>query len=151
MPASEDWCVAYRSIDQLSVTNRVKSANEILAEATLIAAFTFNGNLLDSGPNRLTGTSPTSFSNAGRLGQALQLTTTSSLFQMSGLTPSMTSSQPFSISLWLKPQVTLGGSSVLVLSATNWCMELFGFTPAGGFVFKINGVSSSASNLSNTD
>jgi len=70
---------------------------------------------------------------------------------MTGLTPAMTSSQPFSISLWLKPQVTLGGSSVLVLSSTNWCMELFGFTSAGGFVFKINGVSSSASNLSNTN
>ncbi len=139
------------SIDQLSVTNRVKSANEILTEATLIAAFSFNGNLLDSGPNRLTGTGPTSFSNAGRLSQALQLTNTSSLFQMTGLTPAMKSSEPFSISLWLKPQVTLGGSSVLVLSSTNWCMELFGFTSAGGFVFKINGVSSSASNLSNTN
>ncbi|CAF1473614.1 unnamed protein product [Adineta steineri] len=139
------------AIDQLLVTNRAKAANEILTDATLVAAYSFNGNLLDSSPNGLNGSGSMSFSNSGRLGQALQFSNTSALFQSTGLTALKTLNQSFSISLWLKPQVTFSGSSVLVLSSTNWCMQLVGITSSGALVFKINGMSSSAQNISTTN
>ena len=57
-------------------------------------------------------------------------------------------SQSFSISFWLKPRANVGQNTLITFSSSNWCLPLFGFSSSGSFVFKINGVSSSAGNLS---
>ena len=137
-------------IDQLSISNRVKSPREILTEASLVAWYSFDGDLSDSGPNELDGSGTTRFNASGRLGQALALTANDTLFQATGFTILTIPNQAFSISLWLKPRSNIGQNTLMTFSSSNWCMQLLGFSSSGSFLFKINGVSSAVGSLSTT-
>ncbi len=105
----------------MTVSNRVKSACEVLEIATLVAHFTFDTGsfLTDSGPNSLTATTQsTSSVSSGRYSQAIHFNgSTSSYYQMSDITALGISNQPFSISVWLRPTSLLG--IVLHVSASS--------------------------------
>ncbi len=94
-------------MDQMTVSNRVKSACEVLEIATLVAHFTFDtGSFLnDSSPNSLTATTQsTSSISSGRYSQAITFNgSNSSYYQISGFTALRISAKSFSISLWLRP------------------------------------------------
>ena len=123
----------------MTVSNRAKSAYEVFEVATLVAHFTFDTGLFltDSGPNSLQATTQsTSATSSGRFSQAITFTgTSSSYYQIGGLTALGTSNQAFSISIWLRP-ISLSGVVVFVSNTANpttWCMPFIGFD-SNGFV-----------------
>jgi hypothetical protein len=131
-------------MDQMTVSNRAKSACEILEIATLVTHFTFDtaSLLTDSGPNSLQATTQsTSSSSSGHYAQAITfLGSSSSYYQISDFTELGTSNQPFSISLWLRPTSLLG---IVVHVSTNssgkssWCMPFLGFASNGAIQAQI--------------
>ncbi|CAF3694172.1 unnamed protein product [Rotaria sp. Silwood1] len=122
-------------IDQLSVTNRVKSSCEILEEATLAAWFTFDNGVLpflDIGPFSISATaSAYSIISGHSSSQAISFSgSNNSYFQASDFTALGISNHPFSISLWIYPQ-SISGTLVHVSSASNgtgWCVPFLGLT-----------------------
>lgn len=135
------------SIDHLVIVDRAKSLNEILAEATLVASYSFEGNLSDSSSNGLHGAGTVNFNSNGHSGQALSFSNNGALFQTIGLTVFTIPNQSFSISLWLKPAPNVSQNNFLTLSSTNWCVPLLGFSSSGKLLFKYNGVATSAGML----
>ena len=144
-------------MDELEVSSRVKSACEILEEATLAARFPFDSGsvLTDYGPNSVT-TSASSYStiSSGHSLQAISFTgSASSYFQASSFTSFSINNQPFSISLWVQPQSLSGSLVHLSTSSTGtgvWCASLLGFASNGTLVAQTyNGSiqSTAASNL----
>jgi hypothetical protein len=130
-------------MDQMTVSNRVKSACEILEIATLVARFAFDtGSFLnDSGPNSLQATTQsTSSLSSGRFSQAITFNgSNSSYFQMSGFTALGISNKAFSISLWIRP-VSLLGIVLHVstnVSGTGWCIPFLSFTINGSIIAQI--------------
>jgi hypothetical protein len=132
-------------MDQMTVSNRAKSACEVLEIATLVAHFTFDNGLFltDSGPNSLASatTQSTSSTSSGRYNQAITFSgSSSSYYQMSDFTALGESNQPFSISLWLRP-TSLSGVVVYVSASstgpTPWCMPFLGFTSSGALEAQI--------------
>ena len=95
-------------IDELSFTNRTKTANEILRDATLVAHFSFDDNsTYDQGPLRINGSlvGNTTFV-PGRVGQALEIQNVNqSYFKAKGLVLLGTSDRSYSISIWIRPSV----------------------------------------------
>jgi hypothetical protein len=127
-------------VDQLTITNQVKSSCEIYEDATLAACFTFdNGSpLVDSGANSLVGTTQsTSFVSSGHSLQAISFNgSTSSYFQVSSLTGLGTINKSFSLSLWIRPR-NLSGTLVHVsatASGLGWCVPFIGFAANGSLV-----------------
>ncbi len=121
----------------MTVSNRAKSACEVLEIATLVAYFTFDTGLFltDSGPNSLQPTTnSTSSTSSGRYSQAITFSGSNfSYYQISDFTALGTSNQPFSISLWLRP-TSLSGVVVHVSSnpyGNGWCIPFLGFTSSG--------------------
>ena len=94
------------SMDHLTVTTRVKSACEILNDATLAAYFPFDGNLTDAGPNFLTATSSGVSFTSGFVNQAAYLSGSNSYIQISSLTGLGRSNSSFSIAFWVFPIVS---------------------------------------------
>jgi hypothetical protein len=130
-------------MDQMTVSNRVKSACEILEIATLVAHFTFDAGLfkVDSGPNSLIAiTQSTSSISSGHYAQAITFPgSIFSYYQISDFTALGTSNQPFSISLWLQP-ASLLGIVVHVSSSVDgniWCMPFLGFAGNGALQAQI--------------
>ena len=98
-------------VDHFSISNRAKTACEILNDATLVAYFPFDsGSLIDVGPNMISGAAAGQTTIAGMRNQALSFTGNgaTSYFQMSGLTALGTSNSAFSISLYINPTVLFG-------------------------------------------
>ncbi|UJR07898.1 hypothetical protein I4U23_012180 [Adineta vaga] len=128
------------SIDRITINDRAKSSCEILQEATLAAYFTFNPamSLIDSGPNSLAAAaqSVSSVSN-GHSQQAISLTSsTSSYFQIAGVSNLGINNRPFSISFWVRPR-TLSGTLVHVsdmATGLGWCLPFIGFATNGSIV-----------------
>ncbi|CAF1657227.1 unnamed protein product, partial [Adineta ricciae] len=122
-------------MDQMTVSNRVKSSCEILEIATLVAYFTFDNGLFlnDSGPNSLNAaiTQSTSSISTGRYSEAISFDGSySSYFQAYGFTALGKSNKPFSISLWIRP-ISLQGVLVHVssnITGLGWCMPFLAFT-----------------------
>ncbi len=117
----------------MTVSNRTKSACEILEIATLVAHFTFDTGLFlnDSGPNSLQSTTQSTSSNSsGRYSQAITFSgSSSSYYRISNFIALGRRNQPFSISLWLQP-TSLEGIVVHVSSSVGgdrWCMPFLGF------------------------
>ncbi len=128
----------------MTVSNRVKSACEVLEIATLVAHFTFDTGsfLADSGPNSLTATTQsTSSVSSGRYSQAIHFNgSTSSYYQISDITAMGISNQAFSISLWIRPTSLLGivlHVSALSSGVNAYCLRFLGFTTNGVFVAQI--------------
>ena len=95
-------------IDELSFTNRTKTADEILRDATLVAHFSFDDNsTYDQGPLRINGSlvGNTTFV-PGRVGQALEIQNVNqSYFKVQGLVLLGLSVRSYSFSIWIRPKV----------------------------------------------
>ncbi|CAF1373515.1 unnamed protein product [Adineta steineri] len=128
-------------MDQMTVSNRVKSSCEILEIATLVAYFTFDNGLFlnDSGPNSLQATTNSTSSTAsGRFFQAISFTgSNSSYFQMSDFTALGISNRPFSISLWVRPISLQGVIVIISITSTGYCVPHFGFSINGTVMAQI--------------
>ncbi|CAF1353926.1 unnamed protein product [Didymodactylos carnosus] len=131
LSAPTNYLNAY--VDHFSISNRAKSACEVLNDATLVAYFSFDsGSLVDSGPNMLVGTAVGQTMISGERNQALSFTGgTNSYFQVSGLTAIGTVSSSFSIGLWINANVLYGTIvhvSRYASGAGGWCLPFLGFT-----------------------
>ena len=135
-------------IDQLSFTNRSKTADEILRDATLTLYFSFDdSSTYDQGPLRINGSlvGNTSFV-AGRVGQALEIRNVNqSYFKVQGLVLIGTSDRPYSFSIWIRPNLQQQ-SSVIHLSSlangTGLCLPILGLTNTSQLVsYSWNGTS----------
>lgn len=126
----------------MTISNRAKTACELLNDATLVAHYTFDNTIADSGPNSLTsyttvqGNSGVSYIT-GRVNQGLQLSTTNAFFQSTSHYALGVANQPFSFALWINPTV-IGGTLIHVSSGEsgsgNWCLPFLGFSINGSIV-----------------
>ena len=128
-------------LDQLYYTNRVKTAAEILDDATLTLYFSFdNGSVYDSGPLRINGSLFGSTNIVtGRMGDALQLgLSLGSYFRVGGLVLLGTSNQTYSMSLWIKPAIINTSTVIHVSSGSNgfggWCVGMLGLSSSGQLI-----------------
>jgi hypothetical protein len=97
-------------IDQMIIVPRVKDANELLDEATLVVYYKFDNSFVDSGPNQIQNGSGTNviFDPNGRVNQALLIDSHYSFFQTSGFYFLAHSNYPYSFCLWIYPFETKG-------------------------------------------
>ena len=121
-------------IDQLSLTNRTKTSDEILRDATLTISFSFDNNpIIDEGPLKISGSlqGSTSFVS-GRRGQALQIDNASnSYFTVQGLVLLGRADQAYSFSIWIRPASQQRAILIRMSSApdgTGWCVPIIGLT-----------------------
>ena len=129
------WATFFNGlIDQLSYTNRSKTSQEILRDATLTLHVSFNGNsTFDEGPLSINGSIVGSTSFAlGRQGQALQINNVAnSYFTVQGLVLLGRTNQSYSFSIWIKP-ATIHKSIVIHMSATpdgtGWRLPIIGLS-----------------------
>ena len=125
-------------IDNVWVTTRAKSSDEILRDASLIVYYSFdlpNPNA-DSGPNKIFGSSNNTITVSGRVNQAMRFIGSSSCFQINGLYQVPTGvimNRPFSVSLWINPSAP-GTSTFLQLFSVSpaRCANLLGIVSGGG-------------------
>ncbi|CAF4092607.1 unnamed protein product, partial [Adineta steineri] len=107
-------------IDQLTISNGVRSTCEVLNVATMACRLSFDDStnfLADSGPNSVSINAYNYISVSGLKGtQAISFTTSSSSYlQATGFRFLSYNNAPFSISLWIQPillQGTIVGSSL---------------------------------------
>ena len=130
-------------IDELLITQRVKSSCEVLERATLAARFEFDlsSPYTDSGPNAAPTINSASSIIIGRVNEAISFTGSStSYFQTWGFTSFGIRNQPFSIAFFIKP-TTLSGTLVhLSASPTgedSTCFSLLGFNSNGAIVAQV--------------
>jgi hypothetical protein len=111
--------------------------------ATLAAQFKFDTTApyIDSGPNKVTTSSSNTSIITGYRNQAVSLTgLSSSYFQTSGFTSLGITNQPFSISLWIKPQILSGTLVHLSTSSSgtgSTCFPLLGFASNGAIIAQV--------------
>ncbi|CAF4192987.1 unnamed protein product, partial [Adineta steineri] len=121
-------------MNQIFVTQRAKTANEILNDATLIAYYSFDcGSILDSGPNLLQSIAVGQTMITGRVKDALLFNSTSAYFRTSSFMTFGIANQSFSIALWMKP-MNLRGILIHISNQSTgdgWCMPLLGFNSSG--------------------
>ena len=124
-------------IDNLKITTRAKSADEILTDATMVVYFSFDGPTLseDMGPNKMNGTISNAVATSGKVGQALAFSgVTTSYLQIPGFYQLGRSNQPFTFSLWIYPYSVVGGVLIQKAQYSNssgWCYTLMGLTYMG--------------------
>ncbi|CAF1403930.1 unnamed protein product [Adineta steineri] len=128
-------------IDQVSVIQRAKTANEILDDATLIAYYSFDcGSILDSGPNLLESIAVGQTMITGRVKDAILFNSTNAYFRTSSFMTFGIANQSFSIALWIKP-VNLRGILVHISNQSTgdgWCMPLLGFNSLGILIAQVS-------------
>ncbi|CAF1690025.1 unnamed protein product, partial [Adineta ricciae] len=98
-------------IDKLTFESRVKSSEEILDEATLVAYYSFDNSYDDIGPNQMINSTflLTTFDSDGRFHQCLLINSTNlSYFQTTGFYYLGQTNYPFSFSLWIYPFINNG-------------------------------------------
>ena len=130
-------------IDNVWITTRAKTSDEILWDASLIVYFSFdlpNPNA-DNGPNKLSGNALNTITATGRVNQAMRFTGILSYFQMYGLYQVPTGvaiNRPFSVSLWINPSGS-GTSTFLQLFSFSplRCANLLGIVSGGGITGQI--------------
>ena len=109
-------------IDQLSYTNRAKNSTEILRDATLVLHIPFDNNsTYDQGPNRINGSLVGSTNyTAGRFGQALQIQNANpSYLKVQGLVLLGTSIRPYSLSIWVQPNLKQYSAIIQASDSSN--------------------------------
>ncbi|CAF3673511.1 unnamed protein product [Rotaria socialis] len=96
-------------MDELTISNRVKSSCEILEDFSFGAQFKFNSgsSLTDSGPNSLVGTDFSTSFDAGHSGESISFNG-SAYFQISSVPCVAMISQAFSLALWIQPNSRVG-------------------------------------------
>ena len=127
-------------IDQLSFTNRTKTSDEILRDATLTLDVSFDSNSLhDQGPLSINGSvaGNTSFVS-GRRNQALHIDNVNdSYFTVHDLVLLGRDDQSYSLSIWIKPAAQQKASIIYMSSAsdgTGWCLPMIGLTDTSQLV-----------------
>ncbi|CAM4926973.1 unnamed protein product [Rotaria socialis] len=122
-------------VDQVSYAALAKNATQVLYEATLTFSYSFENNLLDSGTLGINGTGTTiAYSTSGRVNNCLSLLSNPSYVQVTNLVLLGTVGQPYSFSIWIKPNTVAGGTIFHVSSGTTglgWCIPMLGFTSSG--------------------
>ena len=98
-------------IDQLSYTNRSKTSQEILRDATLTLYVSFNGNsIFDEGPLRINGSARWDrrvfVSRSARSSIANQQCPPTPTLTVQGLVLLGRTNQSYSFSIWIKPAAT---------------------------------------------
>lgn len=120
-------------IDQMSFINRAKSSMEILDDATLVVHYSFDSNLLDSGPMKINGTGV----NISFLNQTVEFSHFLSNVQATGFILLGTSNLSYSIVFWIYPYSTTTGCLVYLSTQTiapTWCLPLLGFSASGSII-----------------
>jgi hypothetical protein len=128
-------------LDQVTITNRVKTSCEILNDASLVAYFPLDGNGNDIGPNSMSGTYNPQSNNglswiSGRVNQALNFNSSTSYFQSCGFY-ALGNNQPYSIAMWVNPSFQSGTLFHLSSAGTGsggWCLPMIGFSSNGSIV-----------------
>ncbi|CAF1647480.1 unnamed protein product, partial [Adineta ricciae] len=119
-------------IDQLSYSSRPKSSNEILDDATLVFYFAFNNNsFLDSGPNRIIGTSY----NVILINDALQFYQSFSYFQIETFILPNIDNASSSIALWINPSST-NSTSIVHVSNNFSCWNMISLNDQGHIILE---------------
>ena len=130
-------------MDELSINRRPMSSCEVLERATLAAYFRFDtlSPYNDSGPNAVSSTYSSTSVISGYRNQAISfIGTSSSYFQVYGLTSLGISNHAFSITLWLQPQILSGTLVHLSSSAVgtgSTCFPMLGFATSGAIVAQV--------------
>ena len=128
-------------LDQLTISNRAKSACEILNDASLIIHLPFNNIFDDIGPNTMSVTyNPQANSGlswvTGSVNQALNFNATVSYVESCGIF-ALGLNHAYSIALWINPSFQ-GGTLVHLASGSGgssfWCLPMIGFTSNGSLV-----------------
>ena len=123
-------------IDELYYTNRTKTADEILRDATLTVHFSFDNNsTYDQGPLRINGSlvGNTTFV-PGRAGQALEIRNESqSYFRVPGMVLLGASDRSYSFCIWIRPKVQQKAIIIHTSSLSNgsgWDFPILRITQA---------------------
>ena len=124
-------------IDQLFFTNRSRTPQEILRDATLTVSFSFDSNTtIDEGPLEINGSlaGNTTFV-VGRRGQGLQIDNANdSYFTVQGLVLLGRDNQSYSLSIWIKPAVQQRASIIHMsdnADGTGWSLPMIGLSNTG--------------------
>ncbi|CAF3821000.1 unnamed protein product, partial [Adineta steineri] len=125
-------------IDQVTLYMNARSASDILSDATLTTWHSFDYEITyDSGPLKLLGTAVSVTLAAGKVSQALQFSSSSSYYQISGYVLLGVAGRSYSMSLWVQPTSTGGGTLVHYSSQTDGkgtCYDLIGFSSTGQII-----------------
>ena len=124
-------------IDNMKVTTRAKSADEMLTVGTTMVYFSFDGPTLaeDMGPNKMNGTISNAAAVTGRVGQGIAFNgAPTSYVQLTGMFQLGQASRPFSFAFWIYPYSINGGTLIQVSSTSNssgWCYSFMGLNYLG--------------------
>ena len=124
-------------IDQLSFTNRTKTAVEILQDATLTVYVPFDNNSCnDQGPLRINGSLVGNITYVpGRVGQAIEINNgTQSNFEVHGLVLLGINNLPYSFAIWIRPYSQQKSAIIHVSDqpdGAGWCLPFLGINNAG--------------------
>lgn len=133
-------------IDNLALTTRAKSSDEILRDASIVVYYPFDlpDQTLDGGPNRLNGTAYSTVTTSGRVNQSIRFIGSGSYFQVYGfyyLPWGVSNTRSFSISMWIYPTSGTNSTIVQLFSTSfsvNNCANLLGIyapTSTAGQIF----------------
>ncbi|CAF3182712.1 unnamed protein product [Rotaria socialis] len=120
-------------IDNVKLTTRAKTANEILTAATLAGYYSFDSPspYNDNGPNGANGTQNGAVIVSGYVNQAIRFTGSSSYFYAYGFFQvgyAVYASKPFSVALWINP-ASMTSSTIVQFSwslTSSRCHNLMG-------------------------
>ena len=130
-------------MDHLTISSgTVRSACQILNDASLVVYFPFSttDSFNDYGVNLCHGIgSRVSIISSGRSGQAISFQSNNSYFQAPCFPRTRNGDDSFSLSMWINPTSTAGGS--LLHMSTLWsgngtCYDLLGLTASGDIVLQ---------------
>jgi hypothetical protein len=129
VPEFMEW-VQFRTgyIDNLTFVSRIKNDSELLAEATLVAYYSFDNTYLDFGPNQINNSSGinTNFDSTGRFNQALVIGSMyPSYFQTIGFYYLGQTNYSYSFSIWIYPSQKNG--TILQVTTIQRKKQLFSF------------------------
>jgi hypothetical protein len=129
-------------IEQLQVSSGVKTACEILNDATLTAYYTFDvgQSYLDSSINVIHGIANLLINVPGRVNDAYSFQYQYSYFQSIAFT-AYSPNEPFSVALWVKPFVVTGATLIHISTGINGssesCFDLLGFSSSGQLIGQV--------------
>ncbi|CAF1606695.1 unnamed protein product, partial [Didymodactylos carnosus] len=142
-------------IGQVLISRRLKTPQEILEDATLVAYYSFGCNAdlyfqQDSGPNYMDGAGSGALATTANSihNNSLLFNLSTSYFQISNLVAFGQANQPLSFLLWLYPSTVTGGTIIHISSysaGAGFCIPYMGLSSAGNIVVQLwtsNGASS---------
>jgi hypothetical protein len=123
----------------------VRTSCEAYNDATLTAYYPFdtNGTFLDYSINYFEGVGSNIQSvTFGRLRQAIAFVSSTSYFQAQCFPTTRVNNPPFSVSLWIKPTIVVGGGTIIHVSGAQTgngtiCYDLLGLTNTGILVAQL--------------